>query len=75
MIPQEILDEIKWKIISPPLGGQHTNGGHIGSDVYLISEEFNFSIKANSSPFRSINKTKEFCLTIYELYLQESKYI
>lgn len=72
MIPQNILDTIKWSTHRPKqIGGQQCGISNYG--VKLTSEETGFEISTDA--FRSQMEGKEFCLTVFELFLQQIKAI
>lgn len=71
MIPEEILKLIKWEAYPK---NQITGGQTVGvpiSGSTLICEELSFSISCRGG--RSQMKNKEFCMTVFELYLDEFK--
>lgn len=72
MIPQNILDTIKWDTHRPKqIGGQQCGIPNYG--VKLTSEEFGFEISTNA--FRSQIEERQFCLIVFELFLQQIKAI
>lgn len=71
-IPKEILDGIKWSTYrEPQRGGQHC--GMPNNGVKLTHEELEFEISTRA--FRSQIQAKEFCWSVFELFLQEIKVI
>lgn len=71
-IPKEILDTLKWSTHREVrTGGQQCGIPNYG--VKLISEEMGFEISTDA--FRSQGQGKEFCMTVFELFLQEIKAI
>lgn len=71
-IPKEILATIVWGTHrEQQKGGQHCGMPNYG--VKLTSKELGFEISTDAS--RSQYKAREFCLTVFELFLQELKAI
>ena len=67
-IPKEILDLIKWEQYPPEIKGGQTCGIPMQGSA-LICEDFGFKIYCNGS--RSQMKNRNFCITVFELYLDE----
>jgi len=70
MIPKEISDLIKWKQYPQEHHGGQTVGVSLGGST-LICEELGFTISCDGS--RSQMKNRNFCITVFELYLEEFK--
>ena len=71
-IPKEILDTIVWSTHrEKQLGGQFCGMPNYG--VRLTSKEMGFEISTDA--FRSQIQAKEFCMDVFELFLQELKAI
>lgn len=71
-IPKEILDTIKWSTHrQPQKGGQQCGIPNYG--VKLTSEEMGFEVSTDA--FRTQWQAKEFCMTVFELFLGEIKAI
>lgn len=71
MIPNNIIQLITKKTYPEYLGGQAVC--RISSGVTLNCDEYMFSISCGL--FKSQLKNWEFCITVFELYLQEHKII
>lgn len=72
MIPKEILDTIEWSTARKrPKGGQHCGMPNYG--IKLTSKETGFEISVDA--FRNQMDGKQFCMTVFELFLQEIKAI
>ena len=72
MIPKEFLDTIEWSTHRPVrTGGQSCGMPNYG--IRLISKELGFEISTDY--WRSMYQNREFCLTMFELFLQEIKAI
>lgn len=71
-IPKEILELIKWEQYPPEIKGGQTCG-IINAGSALICEELEFKIYCNGS--RSQMKNRNFCMTVFELYLDEFKIV
>jgi protein subunit release factor A len=70
MIPEEVRKLLKWEQFpEEQKGGQTVGIMNMGST--LICEDLGFSIFCDGS--RSQMKNKQFCLTVFELYLEEFK--
>lgn len=70
-IPESILKQLKWSpMYENRVGGQHCG---IPRGVRLTHEETSFEIAC--SWFRSQIQCKNFCITVFELYLHEIKVI
>lgn len=69
-LSKEILDTITWSTHrEKQMGGQHCGIPNYG--VKLHSDEFDFTISC--AGFRTMAGNKEFCMTVFELYLAELK--
>lgn len=67
-IPKQILDTLEWGTHrAKQMGGQHAGTPNYG--VKLTSKEMGFEISTDA--FRSQIQAKEFCMTVFELFLQE----
>lgn len=71
-VPQEILDTIVWGTHrEKQIGGQQAGIPNYG--VKLTSKELGFEISTDA--FRSQLQAREFCMTVFELFLQEARII
>ncbi len=65
---QEIFKDIIWEVYPKrPYGGQNIN--YTRNGVKLIHLDFDFEIAC--AEFRSQHECREFCLTIFDLFLDE----
>lgn len=72
MIPKKILDTIVWGTHRPKqIGGQMCGSPNYG--VSLKSEDCGFEVSTDA--FRSQSQARDFCLTVFELFLMEIKAI
>lgn len=66
-IKEKLINDVKWEIIYPQTGGQQC--GMPKPKVCLISEET--GIKIAIDYYRSQAQNREFCMTLFELALEE----